>query len=41
MCLCILVPYATGSVFDGDLVYYILGGVMCATDEDSVHGKSY
>ena len=43
MCLCILLPYATKSVFDGvlvcccDIVYpYIRGGVMCATGGESV-----
>ena len=43
MCLCILLPYTTESVFDGvlvccsDIVYTLLqGGVMSATDEESV-----
>ena len=45
MCLCKLLPYTTGSVFDGVLVCYCDivypyfgggGGVMCATDEESV-----
>ena len=43
MCLCILLPYTTESVFDGvlvcccDIVYpYFRDAVMCATDEESV-----